>query len=274
MTDDFCFQGRTVIVTGGNGGIGQGIVTAFSERDANVVVVDHAPALKPLNSSGKGRLLELRADITDRKAVDAKIQQAIEAFGRIDVLVNNAGGGKGQARITEVSAPDIEWMLHLNIRGTINCTQSVMPTLMAQRSGAIVNISSDASLSGQAGRFDPVYAGCKGFINSFTKALAMDVGQHNIRVNAVAPGWIVPEHDEEVSTGSFWIKLRNQFGTPESFSAEYARTGTMHSSSEVPLHRLGRPRDIAGAVLYFASDAARHATGQLLSISGGAVMTA
>ena len=272
LIDEFGFAGKTVIVTGGNGGIGQGIVAAFSERDANVVIADHMAALQPLETRGSGGILDLRTDVTDRASVDHMVRQTLEAFGRIDVLVNNAGAGKGRARILEVTPEDVDWLISLNIRGTINCTQAVTELMVAQQSGAIVNISSGAALSGTAGRYDPVYAGCKGFINSFAKALAADLGEQNIRVNTIAPGWIVPERDADVSEGSFWLSLRDQFGTPETFSAEYERTGALHASSGVPLRRLGRPRDIANAVLYFASDAARHATGQLLSICGGAYM--
>jgi NAD(P)-dependent dehydrogenase (short-subunit alcohol dehydrogenase family) len=272
IPDEFSFDGKTVIVTGGNGGIGQGIVNAFSERDANVVIADSAPAIKPLESSGKGKLLDIRTDITKRDSVDAMVQQTLDNFGHIDVLVNNAGGGRGRARILDITPDEIDWLVKLNIYGTLNCTQAVVKVMVEQKAGSIVNISSGAGLSGTAGRFDPVYAGCKGFINSLTKVLAVDLGEFNVRVNTIAPGWIVPERDEQVSEGSFWLRLRDQFGTPESFNAEYERTGTLHASSGVPLKRLGRPRDIANAAVYLASDAARHATGQLLSICGGAYM--
>jgi 3-oxoacyl-[acyl-carrier protein] reductase len=127
-------------------------------------------------------------------------------------------------------------------------------------------------MSGVAGRFDPVYAGCKGFMHALSKALAVDLGKFNVRVNTVAPGWIVPERTEEVSEGSFWMTMQDKFGTPDSFNAEYERTGKLHASGPLPLHRLGRPRDIANAAVYLASDAARHATGQLLSICGGVNM--
>lgn len=270
--DPFRFAGRTVIVTGGNGGIGQGIVNAFSERDADVVIADHAAAVRPLESRGAGRILDVRTDITRRASVDAMVRQAVDAFGRIDVLINNAGGGRGMAPILQVAPEEIEWMIDLNIRGTLNCTQAVVELMKAQRSGSIVNISSGAALSGAAGRLDPVYAGCKGFINSLTKALAAGLGEHDIRVNTIAPGWIVPEHDEDISTGSFWVTLRERFGSPETFSSEYERTGEAHNRSSTALRRLGRPLDIANAAIYFASDAARYATGQILSICGGAHM--
>lgn len=272
IPDEFSFDGKTVIVTGGNGGIGQGLVNAFSERDANVVIADSAPAIKPLESSGKGTLLDIRTDITKRDLVDAMVQQTLDHFGRIDVLVNNAGGGFGWARILDITPDQIDWLVQLNIYGTLNCTQAAVKVMVQQKSGSIVNISSGAAMSGAAGRYDPIYAGCKGFMHSLTKALAIDLGEFNVRVNTIAPGWIVPERDDQVSEGSFWVRLRDTFGTPESFNAEYERTGTLHASGRLPLNRLGRPRDIANAAVYFASDAARHATGQLVSICGGVNM--
>lgn len=271
-TDEFGFTGKTVIVTGGNGGIGQGIVQCFSERGANVVIADHAPAVRPLASAGEGELLDIRTDITDRGSVDEMVGKTLDAFGRIDVLVNNAGAGKGFAKLLELTPETIDWLVKLNIYGTLNCTQAVAAVMVEQRRGAIVNIASGAALSGFAGRYDPVYAGCKGFMVSLTKTLAADLGEHSIRVNTVSPGWIVPESDEQISEGSFWNTLRDRFGTPESFNAEYERTGQLHASAGQSLQQLGRPRDIANAVVYFASDAARHTTGQILSICGGAIM--
>jgi 2-hydroxycyclohexanecarboxyl-CoA dehydrogenase len=270
--DPFWFAGRNVIVTGGNGGIGQGIVEAFSRRDANVAIVDFAPALSPLRSGGAGRVIDIRADITDRAAVDGAVREVLGAFGQVDVLVNNAGGGKGMARLPDLTQDIVDWTVGLNINGTVNMTQAVAEGMIARKAGSIVNISSNAALSGMAGRFDPIYAGCKGFINSFTKALAADLGEHGVRLNTIAPGWIVPETSEKISTGSFWATLADLFGTPDSFNADYERTGQLHASSGQPLKQLGRPSDIANAVLYFASDAARHVTGQILSIGGGDYM--
>jgi len=269
--DDFQFTGKTVIVTGGNGGIGQGIVQAFVERGADVVIADRAPAVAALKFEGAGTILDIPTDITDRSSVDNMVAQTIDEFKTIDVLINNAGAGKGQARIMDVTPEDIDWLIQLNIYGTLNCTQSVVKVMSEQGSGSIVNISSGAALSGFSGRYDPVYAGCKGFINSLTKVLAADLGESNVRVNTIAPGWIVPETNEQISEGSFWQTLKDQFGTPESFNADYNRTGTLHASSTA-LPQLGRPRDIANAAVYFASDAGRHSTGQILSICGGAYM--
>lgn len=270
--DLFWFAGKTVIVTGGNGGIGQGIVDAFSERDADVAILDFAPPVNPVQPRGTGALVDIRTDITSRASVDAAVGEVLARFGKIDVLINNAGGGTGMARLAEITQDVVDWTVRLNINGTINMTQAVGLGMIERKGGAIVNISSNAAVSGQAGRFDPIYAGCKGFMLSFTKALAADLGEQGIRLNTICPGWTVPETSERVSTGSFWMKLQDIFGTPESFNAEYERTGELHAVGTQPLKQLGRPSDIANACLYFASDAARHITGQILSIGGGDYM--
>jgi 2-hydroxycyclohexanecarboxyl-CoA dehydrogenase len=270
--DLFWFAGKTVIVTGGNGGIGQGIVEAFSERDANVAILDYAPAVTPLQSHGAGALIDIRTDITSPASVNAAVGQVLAQFGQIDVLINNAGGGTGVAQLPKITQDLVDWTVRLNINGTINMTQAVGTGMIERRAGTIVNISSNAAVSGPAGRLDPIYAGCKGFVLSFTKALAADLGEHNVRLNTICPGWIVPETSEQVSTGSFWMKLQDLFGTPESFNAKYEETGELHNVTTQPLRQLGRPRDIANACLYFASDAARHITGQILSIGGGDYM--
>jgi NAD(P)-dependent dehydrogenase (short-subunit alcohol dehydrogenase family) len=276
--DALSFAGKTVIVTGGNGGIGQGIVEVFSERDANVVIADIGTALEPPKALGKGRSIDVRTDITDRASVDAMVAKAMAEFGRIDVLVNNAGRGEGMARLPDVTQQMIDWMLKLNVTGTVNCTQAVVAEMLKAGSGSIINITSAAALSGVAGRSDPIYAGAKGFLHSFTKALAADLGQSNIRVNSVAPGWIVPERSEATSTGSFWNTMPIM-GKPHEANEAWERAqqsgfgGAPTNPGDLPpLRKLGRPRDIAYACLYFASDAAAYATGQVLSIGGGGYM--
>lgn len=269
--DPLDFTGRTVIVTGGNGGIGQGIVEIFSRHGANVVIADRAAALKPAAASGSGRLVEVRTDITDRDSIDAMVERTLEEFGRVDALINNAGAGEGMAQLPSLTPSMMDWMIRLNILGTVHCSQAVAAVMAKAGGGSIVTISSNAGLSGTAGRFDPFYAGCKGFLISFTRAIAADLGVQGIRCNTVAPGWIVPETSDATSAGSFWNTME-QFGTPDSFNAEFERTGELHGVVGQALKQLGRPRDVAYACLYFASDAARHTTGQTLSIGGGDVM--
>jgi NAD(P)-dependent dehydrogenase (short-subunit alcohol dehydrogenase family) len=276
--DALSFAGKTVIVTGGNGGIGRGIVEVFSERDANVLIADIGDPLEPVPPLGAGRIVDVRTDITDRASVDAMVQRCIGEFGRIDVLINNAGKGEGMKQLPDVTPQVIDWILQLNIVGTVNVTQAVVAEMRRAGGGSIVNITSAAALSGPAGRFDPIYAGAKGFLHSFTKALAADLGEHDIRVNSVAPGWIVPERDEATSTASFWNTLPIM-GKPHQANAAHEEAlkagfggAPTNPGGLPPIRKLGRPRDIGYACLYFASDAAAYATGQVLSIGGGGYM--
>jgi 2-hydroxycyclohexanecarboxyl-CoA dehydrogenase len=161
----------------------------------------------------------------------------------------------------------------------VNVTQAVVAEMLKAGGGSIVNITSGAALSGPAGRYDPIYAGAKGFLHSFTKAIAADLGPQNIRVNSVAPGWIVPERSEATSTASFWNTMPIM-GKPHEANAAHEQAlkqgfgGAPTNQSQLPpIRKLGRPRDIAYACLYFASDAAAYATGQVLSIGGGGYMT-
>jgi NAD(P)-dependent dehydrogenase (short-subunit alcohol dehydrogenase family) len=276
--DALSFAGKTVIVTGGNGGIGQGIVQVFSERDADVLIADLGEPLEPFASLGAGRIVDVRTDITDRASVDAMVARCIAEFGRIDVLINNAGKGEGMKQLPDVTPQVIDWILDLNVVGTVNVTQAVVAEMRKAGGGAVVNITSAAALSGPAGRYDPIYAGAKGFLHSFTKAIAADLGEHNIRVNSVAPGWIVPERDGATSTASFWNTLPIMGKPHEANAAHEAALASGFGGAPTnpgglpPIRKLGRPRDIGYACLYFASDAAAYTTGQVLSIGGGGYM--
>jgi 2-hydroxycyclohexanecarboxyl-CoA dehydrogenase len=268
-----------VIVTGGNGGIGQGIVEVFSERDANVLIADIGDPLEPVRALGAGRIVDVRMDITDRASIDAMVARCISEFGRIDVLINNAGKGEGMKQLPDVTPEVIDWILQLNVVGTVNVTQAVVAEMRKSGGGSIVNITSAAALSGPAGRYDPIYAGAKGFLHSFTKAIAADLGEHDIRVNSVAPGWIVPERDGATSTASFWNTLPIM-GKPNEANAAHEKAlnsgfggAPTNPGGLPPIRKLGRPRDIGYACLYFASDAAAYTTGQVLSIGGGGYMT-
>jgi 2-hydroxycyclohexanecarboxyl-CoA dehydrogenase len=276
--DALSFAGKTVIVTGGNGGIGQGIVEVFSERDANVLIADIGDPLEPFGALGAGRIVDVRMDITDRASIDAMVARCISEFGRIDVLINNAGKGEGMKQLPDVTPEVIDWILQLNVVGTVNVTQAVVAEMRKSGGGSIVNITSAAALSGPAGRYDPIYAGAKGFLHSFTKAIAADLGEHDIRVNSVAPGWIVPERDGATSTASFWNTLPIM-GKPNEANAAHEKAlnsgfggAPTNPGGLPPIRKLGRPRDIGYACLYFASDAAAYATGQVLSIGGGGYM--
>ena len=270
--DAWNYAGKTVIVTGASGALGQAMVAAFSEGNANVIAVTRRPR-EAIASSGLGQIMQITADVTDRSNVEAMVATVLDRFGRIDVLVNNAGGQVKTMRFFDMTPDMFEWEVSVNIYGTLHCCHLIAKTMISQGSGNIINISSNAALKGSAGQYSSVYGGCKGFVVSLTKILAYDLAEYGIRVNTIAPGWIVPETTENLSEDSFWFRFANDmFGKPENFNEEFKRTGIIHSVPDQPLKRLGRPNDIAAAAYYLASDAAAHTTGQILSIGGGDYM--
>jgi 2-hydroxycyclohexanecarboxyl-CoA dehydrogenase len=266
------YAGKTVVITGGSGALGQAMVSAFSANDANVVSVTRRPRTE-IVSRGAGEIVQISADITDRAAVETMAARAVERFGRIDVLINNAGGQVRPTRFVDMVDDMFDWEIDINIYGVLYCSQVIAKSMIHQRRGNIINISSNAALKGSAGQYAACYAGCKGFVISLSKTLAYDLAEYGIRVNTIAPGWIVPESTDNLSEDSFWFRFANDmFGKPDKFEADFKRTGEIHSVPDQPLKRLGRPADIAAAALYLASDAAAHTTGQLLSIGGGDYM--
>jgi NAD(P)-dependent dehydrogenase (short-subunit alcohol dehydrogenase family) len=268
--------GRSVIVTGASGGIGRGLVLAFAEEGANVALASRdreqservAEAAKGL----PGAVAVLPTDVTRPAAVAALVAATEARFGPVDVLVNNAGGVAYPRPTLEKPQAELEWELDLNVWGVLHTTRAVGAGMVARGRGAIVNITSNSALSGEAAQQVAHYAGTKGYVMSFSKALAYEWGPHGVRINCVSPGWIVPWQSDHVGAGSFWKKYGYDFfGTPEAM-AEQAATGALPSVGNQPLRRIGRPEDVAWATLFLASDRAAHVTGQLISVSGGAWM--
>jgi NAD(P)-dependent dehydrogenase (short-subunit alcohol dehydrogenase family) len=268
--------GRSVIVTGGSGGIGRGLVLAFAEEGANVAIASRdavqsqhvADAAKGL----AGAVAVIPTDVTDPAAVRALVAEAEARFGPIDVLVNNAGGVAYPRATLDKPQAELDWELDLNVWGVVHMTRAVGAGMVARGRGSIVNITSNSALSGEAAQRVAHYGGAKGYVMSFSKALAWEWGPRGVRINCVSPGWIVPWETDHVGAGSFWKKYGYDFfGTPEAM-AEQAATGALPSVQSQPLRRIGRPEDVAWLTLFLASERAAHITGQLLSVSGGAWM--
>jgi NAD(P)-dependent dehydrogenase (short-subunit alcohol dehydrogenase family) len=271
VKDPFDMHGRTVVITGGNGAIGQEMTAVFHARGANVVTAD--PAKTVITRADDGRILQVQTDVTDPGAVERMVAQTVEHFGSLDVLINNAGGQVRPTRFVDMTPDMFDWEINLNIYGTLLCSQAAAKVMIGQKRGNIINISSSAALKAAAGQHAACYAGCKGFVLSLAKVLAYDLAEYGIRVNTIAPGWIVPENDNNISEESFWKRFGfEMFGGPDKFNKDFEVTGQIHGVPDQPLKRLGRPRDIANAALYFACDASAHSTGQILSISGGDYM--
>jgi NAD(P)-dependent dehydrogenase (short-subunit alcohol dehydrogenase family) len=275
---DLGLSGKTVIITGGSGGIGRGLVLEFAREGCNVISAsrDQSTGQKLAQEARdlglKGHILPIKTDVTQRDSVDAMVEQARKEFGPVDVLDNNAGGVAHPSEFEKFDAESRRWEIALNIDGVVNCCQAVAADMLGRQHGSVINISSNSSLLGEAAANIVHYGGVKGFVNSFSKALAWEWARKGVRVNNICPGWIVPRKAEEVGEGSFWNRFGfDTMGRPDDME-KALEEGTLYNMSGLPIPRLGRPEDIANLALFLASDVSGYITGQLISVSGGAYM--
>lgn len=274
---DLEIAGKTVIVTGGSSNIGRGCVLAFAAEGSNVVIASRDPVqgeqvAKDANALGCGKVVFQQTDVTSLESVRQMAEVAQQQFGRIDILINNAGGVAHSSLFLEKPEADFEWETDLNIRGVVNCCRVIGGILVDQGHGAIVNITSNSALEPQAAHYVAHYGATKGYVNTLTKALAYEWAGTGVRINNVAPGWIVPHSTEHAGAGSFWNRFGYEvYGTPDSMQ-EQVKTGALPNISDLPIKRLGRPEDIANLAMFLSSDRASYITGQLVSVSGGAWM--
>jgi len=260
---DLDFNGKSVIVTGGASNIGRAIVLGFAREGARITVGDiDADQAEQVAEAARGLgaadIQVVKTDITDLEQVKSMVGAAADRYGGIDVLVNNVGWE--QLMYFSQTTPEFwEKVIRINYVGNLNCTHTVLDVMLRNKTaGAIVSLSSDASRQGEPR--EAVYGGIKAGINAFMKTLAKENGRYGIRCNTVCPGVTVPEEDEEVGATSMWTDKTYLF-TPDQLEAV---------AKAMPLKKLGRPRDVANAVLFLASNsAAGHITGQVLSVSGG-----
>jgi 2-hydroxycyclohexanecarboxyl-CoA dehydrogenase len=259
-------EGKTAIVTGGGSNIGRGIVLAFAEQGANVVIAEldesqGARVVKEANALGKGRVGNIRTDVTDWDSVQAMVKQTLDKFGQVDILVNVVGWVKDDLFVRK---PRQDWEKEIarNFWSDINCTRVVLDHMIERKYGKIINISSDAARVGQLR--EVVYSGCKGAVISMTKSLARELSRYGINVNVICPGVVVPASRDVTTSESMWTDdMMKIFGTPEALEK---------IAKGIPLGRLGTPNDIANAVLFLASDRANFITGQTISVDGGYTM--
>ncbi|MBK7948979.1 MAG: SDR family oxidoreductase [Deltaproteobacteria bacterium] len=274
---DLELTGRSTIITGGSGGIGRGLVLGFAAEGANVTIATRDGAKgEEVAAAAKGlpgRVIVVPTDVTKEDAVERMVARAVEAFGPVDVLVNNAGGVFHPRPFLEKPREEAEWEVNLNIWGVYNCTRAVGRSMVERATGSIINITSNSALEPSAANMVSTYGGTKGFVMSFSKGLAYEWGPLGVRINCIAPGWIVPHKAEDVGEGSFWRKYGYDFfGTPEAMAAAAAAGEPLFNVANQPIRRIGRPEDIADLALFFASRRSAHLTGQLVSVSGGAYM--
>jgi 2-hydroxycyclohexanecarboxyl-CoA dehydrogenase len=250
------FSDKTVLVTGGGGGIGGAICRRFAGEGAKVAVCDlnhdAAETVAAAIRAAGGQAQAFRCDITDRASVNAAVAAVEAALGPIDVLVNNAGWDIFKP-FTKTEPADWDKLIAINLTGALHMHHAVLPGMAARRAGRIVNIASDAARVGSSG--EAVYAACKGGIVAFSKTMAREHARHGITVNVVCPG----PTDTALFDG-----YKQGAGNPEKLVEAFTRS--------IPLGRIGQPDDLPGAILFFASGDAAYITGQVLSVSGGLTM--
>jgi 2-hydroxycyclohexanecarboxyl-CoA dehydrogenase len=250
------FQDKTVIVTGGGGGIGGATSRRFAQDGARVAVFDMnleaAEAVAAQIRADDGQAQAFRCDITDRPGVDAAVAAVLERFGPIDVLVNNAGWDVFKP-FTKTEPAQWDKLIAINLTGALHMHHAVLPGMAARKAGRIVNIASDAARVGSSG--EAVYAACKGGLVAFSKTIAREHARHGITVNVVCPG---------PTDTALFADYKQGAGNPEKLMEAFTRS--------IPLGRIGQPSDLPGAILFFASDDAAFVTGQVLSVSGGLTM--
>ncbi len=241
-------EGKTAIITGASRGIGRGIAQVFAKHGANVAFTYSASAeaakkleeeLSALNVKAKG----YQSDAADFNQAQQLADDVLADFGAIDILINNAGITKDNL-LMRISEEDFDKVIEVNLKSVFNMTKAVQRTMLKQRHGSIINMSSVVGVKGNAGQTN--YAASKAGVIGFTKSVALELGSRNIRCNAIAPGFIETEMTGKL--GEDVVK-----GWTES----------------IPLKRGGTPEDVANACVFLASDMSAYVTGQTLNVDGG-----
>jgi len=242
------FEGKVAVVTGGSRGIGRAIALAFGRAGARVAVTcsrqreaaeEVVVALQQMGGTGQ----VFQFDVADYTATTAAFEEIVKTFGRVDILVNNAGVRSDQL-LVRMKPEEWDAVIHTNLSGTFHCARAAARTMLRQRWGRIIAITSVIGMTGNAGQTN--YAASKAGLIGFTKALAKELGPRGITVNAVAPGFIETDMTRTLSDTQRQALLQH-----------------------VPLGSLGTPDDVAACVLFLASDEARYITGEVVSVSGG-----
>ncbi len=247
-------KGKSALVTGGTAGIGKAIARLFAEQGADVAIFgtnkeraeQTVREIEAVKTSPEQKIQSYLVDVSKSKEVEAVIQQLLESFGKIDVLVNNAGITRDNLLI-RMSEEDWDLVVDVNLKSIYNTCRALARPMMKARSGSIINITSIVGLTGNAGQVN--YAASKSGMIGFTKSLAKELASRGVRANCVAPGYIETQMTEVLP--------------PQ------VKEGIL---AKIPLSRIGQPRDIAHAALYLACDLSNYVTGQVLAVDGGMVM--
>lgn len=245
-------QGKTTLITGAARGIGRATALLFAKAGSNVVVNfhrDRAAADETCHAVRECgvRAVPWQADVADRRQVEAMVERSAKELGDINILVNNAAVWEDNP-LSEFSTERLQRAVNINLFGCVHTARAVVPRMRAGGGGVIVNVSSTAGQRGEAG-YSP-YAATKSGVIGLTKSWAVELAPAHIRVNCVAPGWVETDMSRTALEGNGLAKVRHQ----------------------IPLNRVGRPEEIAGPILFLASDMATFVTGEILNVNGGAVL--
>ncbi len=244
-------KGKCAIVTGAAKGIGKAIALKLASLGANIVLNYRSSEEKAIETENEIKafgveVLRVKGDISNISDVENLIKSAKEKFGKIDIMVNNAGITK-DTLILRMKEEDFNSVIDVNLKGVFNCLKTITPVMVKQREGKIINLSSVVGIAGNAGQVN--YAASKAGVIGMTKSLAKEIGARGITVNAVAPGFIETDMTEVLG---------------EKFKEE--------TKKAIPLKRLGKPEDVANVVAFLASEDADYITGQVIQVDGGMVM--
>ncbi len=250
------FSGKTIIITGGGGGIGGATARRFAAQGGKVAVFDRDLAaaertVADITGSG-GTARAYACDITDRPSIEKAVAAAEAELGPIDVLVNNAGWDVFNPFL-KTTPEDWRRLIDINLVGALHMHHVVLPLMVVRKAGRVVNIASDAARVGSSG--EAVYAACKAGLVALSKTLAREHARDGITFNVVCPGPTQTALFEDYKKGA---------GNAEKLTEAFRRS--------IPLGRIGEPEDLPGAITFFASDAAAYVTGQVISVSGGLSM--
>jgi 3-oxoacyl-[acyl-carrier protein] reductase len=243
------FENKVALITGGAQGIGKEIAVSFAKSKAKVILFDVQEDKLFLAKNDLSRYSEteyFKVDVTNLKEVEDAVNKIIDKFSRIDILVNKAGITRDNL-LLRLKEEDWDKVIAINLKGVFNCSKAVSKFMLKQRSGSIINIASVIGIMGNAGQAN--YAASKGGIIAFTKSSAKEFASRNIRVNAIAPGFIETEMTKKLS---------------EDVIKSYRQA--------IPLNRMGKPEDVADLCLFLASDLSGYITGQTIQVDGGLIM--
>jgi NAD(P)-dependent dehydrogenase (short-subunit alcohol dehydrogenase family) len=267
MRFDDEFKDKVIIVTGSAGGLGKETAVKYAEAGAKVVIADLKEDLgkrtaEEINEKFTGKALFSRLDVTVQSSVDEMVQDAINAFGTVDILVNSAGiSGKGSRPFHKIELKEWDITYAVNVKGIISCCKAVTEVFQSKQSGKIVNVSSIAGRMPAPGLIH--YGASKAAVINLTQTLAVEMARFNVNVNAVCPGWIwTPIYSENEDFKALAQKMGK---TPRDLFLDVV-------NRYCPLRREQTEEDIANTILFLSSESAKNITGQSINVDGGAVM--